>query len=128
MESENECNVPPRSKSPAVPGYNQQQVLGEIKNLIEQVDSGSTFALGGEIPVLGPVNANDPEAAYKKIGNALYSSPIQIRFDGPDDSGCKLTLPLNDDDKPTLERLVEACAPASMKPIARQASSTLLPS
>jgi hypothetical protein len=105
----------PDPTNPIDPSVEQEQILSEIKDLIEQVDDGTTFAIGGDVAIAGQVD--EAMEVCMKSGGFLSSFPVSIRFDEPDDTSSKLTLPLTGHDEASetaiLERLVKACAPAS---------------
>jgi hypothetical protein len=100
---------------PSVGLDDESLILGEIKDLIEEVDDGTTFAIGGNIAITNGVD--EASEVYRKSGSYLSSFPVSIRFDESGDSSSKLTLPLTGDDKfnetASLQRLMKACAPAS---------------
>jgi hypothetical protein len=43
----------PDPTNPIDPSVEQEQILSEIKDLIEQVDDGTTFAIGGDVAIAG---------------------------------------------------------------------------
>jgi hypothetical protein len=87
----------------------QDKIVEEIISHVKQIDDGSTFAIGGSLPI------ND-EGSGTGSDTGLSASKVQICF-GEIESQHKVVLPLdpNSDDTQSsaLAKLLDACAPAS---------------
>ncbi|KAH0292486.1 hypothetical protein KCU62_g1893, partial [Aureobasidium sp. EXF-3399] len=94
----------------------EQQLLGAFSSALGEADSESTFACGGQIPViLGPTTGFENEKSDVEsqiFDQVIMTKPVTIRYGAPG-QGQTLRLPTKTTKDPGFLNLISTCEPAT---------------